>query len=218
MAEKQQATQPERSSSIGANDWTNLLPRHVGAENAMGPTEVANVWQKMYVKAGLRNPSEIQQKAFRMAVYVYCKKNGTSRAGAYKQDFILADGTKVNASVIPLSTGKMQIRFFMRGNMEESCKFLRDSKIIEKDEVEVKKAEALGITPSCAFAMGDWFADCPFFTPAETEAYDKSFAYSLTKARNSHGGERLEEVEERNVQKILAAQGRSEAPGNQIDF
>jgi hypothetical protein len=205
MAEKAQtaSARPVKEEE----DLTSLAPMGVGDEDAMGAEDVAKAWASMFVSAGLRNPTEREQKAFRLACYVYASKNGTSREGAYSAMVTMANGHKFSSSVVPQATGKMRIRKFFRGNMEDSYILLKGSRAMEKEARFVAKAAKLGIPADSAFAMADWLTDCPNFTPTESLAHDKSFTYSLDRSRRARDGHTLEDVEGERVSGILASQG-----------
>jgi len=208
------------AANAGAIQWDDLVPKSVDDEDSMSAEKVKVVWLDMYARAGLRNPSEGVQAAFRLAVYVYAAKNATSRQGNYRGSFTLADGTKVDASVIPAATGKMNIRRFFRGNMEESYVALKRSRAMEQEKRFIAKAADLGITSDCAFATADWLAGCPDLTPAEAAAHNKSFVNGLERAKRSRGGKTLEDVEDGLNDKELSVQGRFDAPlpGKEVTF
>jgi hypothetical protein len=203
-------TASSQQAAVDNGDWTRLAPKSVDSEDALGADTVARDWQKMYDLAQLRNPNEVQRKAFRLAVYVYGVKNGTSREGAYRGEIQMSDGFKFSSSVVPQATGKMNIRKFFRGNMEESYVALKKSKAIENEPRVVAKAASLGIPAECAFAMADWLTDCPDFTPMETAAHAASFNRSVSRARRARGGHTLEDVEQDRIGQELDAQGPSE--------
>jgi len=197
------STQRDRESDV---DWSTYIPVAVDREDSFGPEKVRVTWQKMFQYAGLKSPNEDTQRAFRMAVYVYGCLNGTSREGNYSGQIQMSTGFKFDASVIPRATGKLGIRRFFRGCMAESYTALKKSGVMEGDERFVARAAELGIAAESAFAMADWMADCPFFTPVETEAHRKAFSYSVTRARGARGGN-LEHVEEERMKDVLDAQG-----------
>jgi len=196
----------------GETDWKAVKPTGVDHEDTMNSAKVKKVWTEIYKLAGLKNPDETTQRAMRMAVYVYGCLNGTSREGNYNGEMRLSNGTAVPASVIPRATGKMQIRQFYRGNMNESYEALKQSGVIEEDERFVAKVAQLGISASCAFATSDWMGDCPLFTPAETAAYNASFNVGLQRSRRARDGKTLEGVEQSRTEERLDAQGPSEGP------
>jgi len=195
------------SASSKATDWAALRPKHVDAENAMNPRSVALVWQKMMQKAGLGSASELDQKAFHLAVYVYACKNGTSREGNYAGTIVTSTGHVFQADVIPYATGKMNIRRFFRGNMEESYHSLKKSESMEQDEAFIARMAGYGVSAECAFATADWLADCPFFTPAESSAHNTVLNYSLARSRRARGGKALEAVEGQRLGEGLEVQG-----------
>lgn len=205
----QEAQQPVNSRET---EWSELVPQFVGHEDEMSPERVKTSWEKMYRLASMKAPTEKQRAAFRLAVYAYSAVNGTTRVGDYAGVFVLADGTEVPAAVIPRGAGQLDIRRFFRGNMKESYDALKGSGVLERDARFVAKAAALGIRPEEAFAMADWFADCPYFTPGEKLAHEKSLKYALSRSRRTRGGRPLEEVEAEQLGEILEVQGRQDAP------
>jgi len=186
-----------------------LLPKAVDSEDVMNPGGVVRVWDRVYRAAGLASADEDARTMVRYAVYIYCSKNGASREGNYAGEFTLANGVVVPASVIPGGAGLLNIRRFMRGNMRESYKMHKSTGCMEEDERYVAKAAALGISAEHAFAMSDWYGDCPYFTPAEKRAYEISFNAGLERARRNRGGT-LEKVEQARIARSLEAQGPAE--------
>jgi hypothetical protein len=153
------------------------------------------------------NPDEKVQASCRIAVYKYLCINGTSREGSYAGTITMSDGNSFPASVIPLAAGKMQIRKFMRGNMQESYDALKSSRTMDVEARFIAKQAKLGISADCAFAVADWMTDCPLFTPAEGAAHEKSLMHGLERSRRARGGKTLEEVETSRVDDSLHAQG-----------
>jgi len=199
-------------------DWAALRPGEVDYEDALNSETVKKTWAKMYRLGGLNSPNEQTQAAFRLAVYVYACKNGTSRAGNYRGMITMADGNSFPASVILEATGKMAVRKFFRGNMVESYKALKQSGAMEQDERFVARVADLQISADCAFAVADWLSGCPGMTPAESAAHAKSLEFSLSRARRARGGHSLEDEEEKVVHKGLEAQGSFEPSGQNIVF
>lgn len=200
--------------------WSERAPKMVASEDSMDPRKVAAVWQKMYNEARMGGMSEAEQQAFRLGVYVYACKNGTSREGDYSGSIVLNNGAEFSAAVIPRATGKMSIRKFFRGCALESYEALKESGCMEADERFVAKVSALGVTPECAFATADWLTDCPKFTPAERAAHDKTFTMGIERARRARDGSTLESVEGGRVARTLEAQGPATAPlaGHEVRF
>jgi len=199
-------------------DWSAVIPKSVDSEDALGSAKVASIWEKMYREAGLANASEDERRALRAAVYVYCALNGTSRVGDYASEMVLSTGKTIPAAIIPQCTSRMHIRKFLRGNMIESYKFLKESRVMESHDRFIAKCAALQIAPEAAFATADWLADCPLFTPQELAAHSKTFTRGIDRSRRARDGMTLEGVEERADQENLRAQGPAVARGAQIDF
>lgn len=184
-----------------------MKPMSYDYEDSVGAEKVRQIWNAMYNFAGLRAPSEDVQRAFRLAVYTYAAVNGTSREGNYAGEIVMANGHKFNASIIVRATTKTLIRKFFRGNMKESYDALKESGVIANDERMVVRAAAYGAPPDIAFALADWFTNCPYFTPLEKKLHDDSFAYSIARARRGRGGDELETVERQRLERGLDAQG-----------
>jgi len=201
------SSRAERSRGVSVVSWSDHVPKRVDSEDAMSASSVAEVWANMMRFAGLHNPSESKQLSFRLAVYVYAVKNGTSRAGTYAGDIVTADGESFNASVIPRAAGQYKIRRFFRGNMEESYNALKISKAIEREERYVAKVGSFGVEAACAFATADWMTNCPNFTPVEKKAHDASLNHGLERSKRSRNGDVLEDVEREQVDKNLRVQG-----------
>lgn len=207
MAKVESSTAQQKTVESSTIKWSELTPISVDFEDAMGPKRVAEVWQKMMIKAGVRSASEDTQRSFRLAVYVYGALNGTSREGNYKGEIKMSTGHAFDASVIPQSTGNLEIRQFFRGNMVESYHALKLSGAIAANERMVARAAALGISADCAFAMADWMASCPLFTNNEAKAHDAAFVYSVQRSRRARGGRNLEAVEGDRRESVLESQG-----------
>jgi len=200
-------------------DWGAIVPVSFDSEDAMNPARVAAKWQYMYTLAGLRSPGEETQAAFRLAVYAYACRSGTSREGTYSGEIVMADGTKFTAAVIPRAVGKIDIRKFFRGNSAESYEALKLSRVMQGDERFVAKCEELGIGAEEAFATADWLGDCAQMTPSERVAHSKSLNYGLSRARRARDGRALEQVEEGRVEKGLQVQGNlDQGSSSKIDF
>jgi len=200
-----------QSSFVGKkdveDDFSDILPKSVGDEDSLSRSTSAKIWGKMYATAGLRSPNEKEQRAFRLACYVYAAKNGTSREGLYKAEITMANGHIFNSSVIPECAGKMEIRKFFRTNMDESYDLLKKTKAMENEPRFIAKAAGFGISQDTAFAMADWLTGCSKMTPSEEQAHNKSFAYSVDRARRARDGHTLESVESHRLKEDLAAQG-----------
>lgn len=199
-------------------EWSEVVPVEVAYEDAMSAKEVAKVWEDMLIRAKIRSPDERTRAAFRLGVYVYACINGTSREGSYTGMIKIATGQEFSSSVIPLATGKMKIRKFFRGNMDESYEALKSSGVIERDARMVTKAADLSIGASEAFAIADWFTDCPLLTPSERLAHQKSCDAALSRARRARGAKTLEEVEDKRVDKSLEVQGSLNAHEDRFAF
>lgn len=207
MAESKASGMSSENRSHGKKiDWAGLRPSRISHEDTMSPQQVKECWARIYDYAGLRNPGEETQAACRLAVYAYCCVNGTSREGEYSGDCIMSDGTSFPASAIPRAAGKMRIRRFLRGNIDESYESLKTSGVIERDERYVARVAKLSIPADHAFATSDWMTDCSRFTPSETKAHEKTFAFGLSRSGRSRGGKTLEEVEDHRVDESLTAQ------------
>jgi len=219
MAEAKTNNTTQRGGSVSQIDWTQFKPVVVSHEDTMDAAEVKATWQKIYRDSGYTTLNEDTQRSVRMAVYVYLCVNGTSREGAYDGKCVTKDGVSFPAAVIPRAAGKMKIRRFMRGNMEESYVALKNSKVIEEDEKYVAKVAKLGVSADLAFATGDWFTSCPKFTPSETRVHEASFTHGVERAKLARGGRALEKVEGERVRDSLAAQSNVEmGKGNEIVF
>lgn len=194
-------------SAAKTSSWASVKPVFVAHEDALDPEKVRVIWSAMMKRAGLNQPSEQAQRAFRLAVYTYCCLNGSSRVGNYSGNIKTSDGFEFQASVIPYATGSLNVRRFLRG-CDESYGALKESRVIEEDTRMVSKAAKLGITADCAFAMADWLTDCPDFTPMEKAASDKATQSALSRSRRARDGKTLEAVEQGVRDKGLEVQGR----------
>jgi len=193
-------------------NWADHKPKSVDFEDAMNERKCKEVWGKMLRDAGLPTAGEAQQRSFRLAVYVYACKNGTSREGDYKGKIQMSDGTTFDAAVIPRATGRMSIRKFFRGNMDESYRALKLSGVMLEDDRFVAKAAMSGIAADDAFATADWMTGCPLFTPSEAKSHEASFTYSIERAKRAREGKTLEGVERDRQDRELEAQGGMEQP------
>jgi hypothetical protein len=212
--------QPNSGVQKKEEAWSDFIPKTVGTEDALSAREVEAVWLKMYKLADMPTAGEQEKKALRCAVYTYCCLNGTSREGGYGAEMILSNGRIVGADIIPKAAGRLHIRKFLRGNMDESYSFLKNSRVIEKEERYVAKCATMGIDASCAFATADWLGNCPHFTPTEQRAHEASFSRGLERSRRARGGT-LEETEASRVDDLMRAQGPmnpQSVRGERIDF
>jgi len=202
------AKQPVVGGESGRREkkaWTEFAPISVTAEDALSLEVNKALWEKMYKALGLTTASEDQRKAVRAGVYVYGAKNGTSREGTYGGEITTADGRTFSSAEIVKAVGKGRIRKFFRSNMTESYEFFKESRVMESDDRFVAKAAGFGIVPEAAFAMADWFTNCPHFSPGEVRAHDTVFAKSLMRARGARGGKTLEDVEDQRIDAEIEA-------------
>jgi len=208
-------------STVSSNfsKWADSVPRVVTPEDAMSASQVVEVWNKMFSFAKMKSPNESEQIAFKAGVYTYACLNGTSREGNYSSDIQLANGTVINASIIPRATGKYAVRKFFRGCMNESYEFLKTSHVMESHERFIAKCAQLQVGASVAFATADWLDDCPLFTPEEVKAHDASFTHGLSRAKRARSGHTLESVEQHRTDRMLESNGTLEPEaGSLIKF
>jgi len=196
-----------RKQGTKGTDWSEVVPKSVDSEDVMNSEDAKTVWEAMYKDVFGPMANEKQRASLRCAVYVYCAKNGTSREGDYSGRMTLADGTKVDASVIPRSASKMKIRKFLRACMTESYDCFKTTRCMEGDARFIAKAATLSIAPEAAFATADWLTDCPKFTPGENRAHEISFTRGLERARRSRGDKTLEKVEDERIDASMKVQG-----------
>jgi len=187
-------------------DWSVYSPVSVDKEDTMSKDKCDSKWKVLYNLLGMGSSEEVEKKKIRCAVYAYCCVNGTSRAGNYAGEVKAASGKVFSAAWIVEAVNIMELRRFLRGNMKESYTFLKNSGYIQTKEIKfVAKAAALGIGPDEAFAMADWFTDCPWFTPLEKRAHELSRNKGLNKSRFAREGKTLEEVEAANIKASVEA-------------
>lgn len=202
------ASAPVGVASGGVSDsvWVKALPKHVDAEDTMSPAMVKKSWNDIYREAGMRGSSEDEQRAVRLAVYVYFALNGTSRVGNYTGRIVTSSGVAFDSAVLVRVLSKFSLRRFMRGNMDESYEALKMSGAMSQYPRFIAKVGELGISPEVAFATADWMSDCRFFTPEESRANRLAFNYAIKRATGSRQGRSLEDVERSDVQSGLRAQ------------
>lgn len=205
MAESAKNVNAASTSSGTRSVWDECKPKSIDRVNVMSHDRVEQLWERMYAEAGLRNPTEQERRMFRMALYVYCWYNGTSRVGEYSGYCTMTNGKKFPAAVLPRVVGKMDVRRFMRGNMQESYEALK-SGVIEEDTQAVALATAYGVRGSDAFALADWLTGCPLFTPEEGAAHNRVFNHRVTRANLARGGKSLDQVEDLQRDDGLSAQ------------
>jgi len=220
------ATRPDGSSGVSSSqsqggnglDWVSLSPKRIDEEDALGADANRAVWEKVYRASGKAQAGEKERAGIRLAVYVYGALNGTSREGNYNGECQCFDGTKFAASIIPQSTGRMNIRKFFRANMLEAYDALKSSRVMETYQRFLSKAASLSVSPEAAFATADFLADCPKFTPSETRAHDAAFTRGIERARRARGGRGLEEVEHGRMTANMEAQGADASHHGPVDF
>jgi len=187
-------------------DWASLAPRGVDWVRVMSKLKVDKKWEEIYAAAGLRNPSESTRASLRLGVYVYLFRNGATRVGEYSGLITMSDGHSFPASVIVRAVGPVDMRRFMRGNVIESYRALKESRVIENSAEDVAAVAPFGIRAEDAFATADWFDQCSMLTPSEKAAHDKVFNYKLERSSRSRGNKTLESVEEDGLEDKLRAQ------------
>jgi len=211
---KTEASAPPARQNDKSSSWADALPMSVDKEDTMNAKDVNICWNKILKAIGLTSASESERKLVKAGVYVYGALNGTSRAGLYNGKITMANGTSFSASVIPIATGKYDIRRFFRGCADDSYEFFKSTGVMETYGKMVVKAEDLGIPARDAFAMADWLGGCQLMTISERNAHDKSFSYSITRAAHARQDQTLEQVEAHVVENSLAAQA---AVGTKFD-
>lgn len=199
-------------------DWAKAAPMVVTHETALSKAEADAIWVKIYERVPGAVSSRKLQQEVRAAVYTYCAINGTSRAGTYSSDIKLASGGVLPAEAIVQATTGLKIRKFLRANMEESYKALKNSQYLLSDGKFVMKASTLGIGAEQAFAMADWMTNCPYFTPAELSAHEISMARGLKKAAHSRSGEDLNSIERRLDEDVVTAGTVNGFSGTPVKF
>jgi len=197
------------SGKSGVVNWADYKPKVSPSEDALSVEECKEVWAKIEKYAGLFGISEDDKRSVRLATYAYFARNGTSRDGDYSRSIVLNNGKKLEAAAIKRAVG-FYPRKFMRGCMEESYVALKSSGVMDEDERFCAKAASYGVSSDCAFAIADWFDECPYFTPKEKQAHEAAKNYGLTRARGARGGMSLEDVEKTRVAEGLHA-GKAES-------
>jgi len=112
---KTEASAPPARQNDKSSSWADALPMSVDKEDTMNAKDVNICWNKILKAIGLTSASESERKLVKAGVYVYGALNGTSRAGLYNGKITMANGTSFSASVIPIATGKYDIRRFSVG-------------------------------------------------------------------------------------------------------
>lgn len=194
------ATQP-----IKDEEFANYVPKGVDSIDAMSPALNAETWQKVYTAVKASNEGEY--KAVRCGVYVYCVVNGCSQKSEFSGDVVTADGKRFPASVIAVAATRQMVRRFLRANMEEAYRFLKNTRVIESYPRYVSRVSTKGIKSSEAFATADFLRDCPLFTPAEQDAHNRYQTFSVDRARHARGGKTIDDLTEEGNRAVLAAQG-----------
>jgi hypothetical protein len=187
--------------------WSKFRPKTVDSARVMNASATKKAWEGLYAKWGVASASEDVKKEVRCGLYMYAFKNGTSRAGGYTGDFVVASGKACSASEVPRVVGEREIRRFMRANGDESYDFLKWSGAVEMDNDLVAVAAAMGVSPRLAFALADWFEDNPKLTAEERAVQDQGRTFNLERSRRARGGRSLEDVEGAQRQLVLRAQG-----------
>jgi len=200
------ASKPKRFSieQLGESELAGLMGS-ASHEDSITHEDNAKYWSKFYRLAKVSG-DEGRQLMARCAVYIYCAINGTSGQGRYEGEARVGD-VIIDASMIIGTTGPLLLRKWMRANMDESYTYFKKTAVLETDGRFVAKAAGMGIAPGVAFAIADWMDDCPSFTPAERDAHDRAFNFSVSRARRARGGMTTEQVQEADAAKALEAQG-----------
>jgi len=184
----------------------------------MGPQATKKAWSRIYAYAGVSSGNEAEKRAIRLALYVYCCLNGTSRAGVYSGSIKTSSGHEFSASVLSRGVGVESIRRFMRANADESYEALKESGVMEKDDRFVAHVAKLGISAENSFATADWLDGCPKMTQAEKAANEAARDRGLERAIRARGGRTLEDVEEIRRGKSMRVQGALSHDGDEADY
>lgn len=203
---------PESSASGSTGDARNkskfddCIPAHVSVTKVMDASMVTDVWSKIYAAAGIKSGSEEEKRSLRCAVYMYIALNGSSPSGSYSGTIRSGRGAQVPAAVLPASTGRLEIRQFMRANASESIEFFQATRALELDPVIRAKSETMKVPLSAALAFVDYLDAAIGLTPAERDAQQIIRNYSLQRASYARGGRTVDEMRHEGHQEQLEAQ------------
>lgn len=200
------------SVSRGRNavDWSGVAVPVTEHEDRMPADDAQRVWNEIY---RLFNAAgESAQLEVRLAVYAYYAVNGASTQTKHSREISTGGGEVAAASDVMKCIGVQRIRQFLRSDVREAYDALKDSEVLEADEVAVSKAEEKGIPKGCTFLMADFLRGCPSLTPEEKKIADSAFIYSIARARGARGGLTVEQIGDNTRQAKLLANTERPVP------
>lgn len=157
------------------------------------PQEAAtDVWEDIYTL--FRATSEQTRDEVRVAVYAYFAVNGTSRVGKYSRGVTSGSETVVVHEIVKQITGGT-IREFFRADVVDAYHALKDSGVLENDEVFVQKALDKGVPRGFVHCAVDFLRGCPEFTNEEKQYSDAAFKNAIQRSFVARGGKGLDEIE-----------------------
>jgi len=174
-------------------DIDSMMPKGVDREDAMSQEQVDVHWERMFGAAGMRGADEKKKLQFKLAVLVYAYTNGTSSLGNYNAWIQLADGSKYSSRCIIDTCGTSGIRRFFRGNADFAASVFAGNSRLAAYSVLAARAFKNGVPFESMYAMGDFMADCPSFTPSEISIHDRMFKQKINRAAAARSGKTIEE-------------------------
>jgi hypothetical protein len=209
----------DTGSKAGGSGWTNFKPKMVQREDQFPESMVKTTWAAIYDYAGVASGSEDDKKSIRAGVYAYCMVNGSSPECLYVRDVVCSTGVSFGASILKQATSN-RIRQFLRGCLQESYDFLKESKVAEDQPRFIRTRQDMGIPAEFAFATADWLTNYERMTEAELKYHNVSKDAGFIRSRRARAGKTVEQLRDERVEASMDAQGPEVAApqGSRIDF
>lgn len=188
----------------GERTWSNVALPEVEHEDRLPLGEAAETWNGIYrlFRAG----GEDAQKEVKLAVYAYYAINGASRRTKHSRDITTGGGASVLASDVLDVIGEKKIRQFCRADVNEAYSALKESGVLENDEVFAHLAMEKGVPRGSLHCAVDYLRGCSLLTVEEKEFARNHFNASIEKARNARGGLTIDEEDRLIDNRRLSAQ------------
>lgn len=185
--------------------WEHVAVGEPEHEDRMDREQAKRVWTALQSAGGLSG--EPAMREVKLATWVYATINGSSRYGNYQRNIVTGSGTKIPASVIPRQVGRDRIRQFLRADVEEAYRALKQSSALLKDSVYVAICAENGVPVDYVHCGADFLRGCSLLTPEEQRYSQMLRNVKFTKAAASRSRPQDLQIEEQaQVHNVTAGQ------------
>eukprot|EP00249_Psilotum_nudum_P025497 c30029_g1_i1 orf=112-768(+) len=188
----------------GENVWGNVAIPEIEHEDRLSASDARDVWNDVFRL--FRATGEEAQREVKLAVYAYYGVNGASRRTKHSRDINTGGGASVLASDVGNVIGMHRIRQFLRADVAEAYSALKETGVLENDEVFVSKAMEKGVPRGFMHCAVDYLRGCSLLTEEEKIYVDHHFSYSIQRARGARGGLTVDEEDVSNRGRHLSQQ------------